>query len=384
MNRRFSIYLDLMRFLAAFVVVLSHFAYPRFSDGTWLYIRELNLGSDAVVIFFVLSGFVIAYVAGEKEEQASTFFFNRATRIYSVAIPAVVLTLLLDTLGSSANPAAYDGWWYHQAPISDTIWNALTFTNEWGFSSFRIGTNGPYWSVGYEVWYYVIFGLAFYYKSPLKYPVLIALALLIGPKILLLMPAWLFGVGVYRLVKSGLQLSHPASLALAILPVVLYILAQSNDLQTQMLSVTKLLLGSEFIIQGLKFSDEFVWNAFVGILASLHFTGIALLTNPANMMINSPVAKSTNKPWHESAIRWLAGGTFSLYLVHYPLLQFVDAMLPDKSSFVRDIVLLLVVLLGCYLFAALFERTLRSQRKFLAGFAMTMAEKYRNLQRTPI
>ena len=57
---RLSVYLDLMRAIAAFVVLLSHFAYPRFTDGAFLVIRDLNLGSDAVVVFFVLSGFVIA------------------------------------------------------------------------------------------------------------------------------------------------------------------------------------------------------------------------------------------------------------------------------------------------------------------------------------
>ena len=68
MTQRFSLYLDFLRFSAAMIVFLSHFAYPRFTDGTYSFIRDLNLGSDAVVFFFVLSGLVIAYTADTKDK----------------------------------------------------------------------------------------------------------------------------------------------------------------------------------------------------------------------------------------------------------------------------------------------------------------------------
>ncbi len=67
MNRGFSTYLDLLRFGAAVVVLMSHYGYERMSGGRWLWIRDLNLGSDAVIVFFVLSGFVIAHVAARPE-----------------------------------------------------------------------------------------------------------------------------------------------------------------------------------------------------------------------------------------------------------------------------------------------------------------------------
>ena len=74
-TRGLSGYLDLLRFGAAFVVLLSHFAYTRFTDGQYSFIRELNLGSDAVVLFFVLSGFVITFAATQKTRQQDRLHF---------------------------------------------------------------------------------------------------------------------------------------------------------------------------------------------------------------------------------------------------------------------------------------------------------------------
>ncbi len=52
MNKGLSLWLDVLRVMATFVVVFSHFAYPRFSNGAFQWFRDLNLGSDAVVILF--------------------------------------------------------------------------------------------------------------------------------------------------------------------------------------------------------------------------------------------------------------------------------------------------------------------------------------------
>nr|WP_309503487.1 hypothetical protein [uncultured Roseovarius sp.] len=73
MTAGFSTYLNLLRFGAAFIVLMSHFSYARYSGGRWLWIREFNFGSDAVVVFFVLSGLVIALVADRKRTGMGGF-----------------------------------------------------------------------------------------------------------------------------------------------------------------------------------------------------------------------------------------------------------------------------------------------------------------------
>jgi len=42
--------------------------------------------NDAVIVFLVLSGFVISYTVQTKERTAQTYFVNRLARLWSVAI----------------------------------------------------------------------------------------------------------------------------------------------------------------------------------------------------------------------------------------------------------------------------------------------------------
>ncbi|WP_407244035.1 acyltransferase family protein [Klebsiella michiganensis] len=76
------------------VVVLSHAA-----GFTSLKIPIISgLGTEAVVVFFVLSGYVIAYVSNNKENNYAAFFKARAIRIYSVLVPAILITFFLTIL----------------------------------------------------------------------------------------------------------------------------------------------------------------------------------------------------------------------------------------------------------------------------------------------
>lgn len=107
MNRGFSLYLDTLRFLAALAVFVSHLAYARFTNGNLQWIRDINLGSDAVVVFFVLSGYVIAYTTFARDRGRAAYAEARIARLYSVVIPALLLTFALDTFGSSLQPQIY-------------------------------------------------------------------------------------------------------------------------------------------------------------------------------------------------------------------------------------------------------------------------------------
>jgi peptidoglycan/LPS O-acetylase OafA/YrhL len=75
-----SLYLDLVRLLAALTVLLSHFAYTRISGGDYLIFRRF--GADVVIVFFVLSGYVIAYVTEEGERSAMDYAVNRFAFVF--------------------------------------------------------------------------------------------------------------------------------------------------------------------------------------------------------------------------------------------------------------------------------------------------------------
>ena len=78
MNRCLSLYLDLIRPLAALCVLLSHISLPQIS-GT---LKSFSLaGAQAVNVFFVLSGFVIAHVWATRESNVRDYAIARAARI---------------------------------------------------------------------------------------------------------------------------------------------------------------------------------------------------------------------------------------------------------------------------------------------------------------
>ncbi len=353
MNRNFSLYLDVMRLAAAILVLLSHFAYPRFSDGDWMIIRKLNLGSDAVVLFFVLSGFVIAFAAERRDRDASTFAFNRATRLYSVVIPAMILTLLCDSIARTAVPGAYDDvFWYGTESIPKQILSVLTFSHEgWG-NGVRFGTNGPLWSLGYEAWYYAFFGALFFMKGRSRIAIAAMIAVLAGPRVMLLLPAWWAGVVLWNSLKANKGIPPSIATFMTIVPLVLYLTCLVLSVPQFLKILTIMAIGSDAIVW-LRFSDEFVWNALVGLLVAVHFRGVWHLCEQASRDVSKKA---------ERAIRWLAGATFSIYVVHYPVMQMLDVILPE-TLMMRQAVLLGLVLLACFAFAEFFERRLDLVRR---------------------
>ncbi len=198
MNRATSAYLDAIRLLAAFVVVIVHASYDRLAGKLPVVWRIADLGNDAVMVFFVLSGFVIAFVADTKEKTLDSYAVSRAARLYSVALPALALTVVCDAIGNSLSPALYQGWWFEaDHPIWRILANLL-FINELWLSSVRPFSNGPFWSLGYEVWYYTIFASFHYTSGRTRYFWTVIASLVAGPKILLLLPVWLYGAMAYR------------------------------------------------------------------------------------------------------------------------------------------------------------------------------------------
>ena len=57
--------------------------------------------------------------------------------------------------------------------------------------------NRPFWSLGFEVWYYVAFGTFLFTPRPWRWVATFAVLAFIGPKVMMF-PAWLMGVLVYR------------------------------------------------------------------------------------------------------------------------------------------------------------------------------------------
>lgn len=197
MNSLVSVRLDAMRAIAALCVFCSHFAQLGVagtnSETLW------TLGRLGVVAFFVMSGYVIAYVAECKHAFLRDYMEARFARLYSVFIPAIALTVMLDGLGRVLDPTVYQSYpQINSFKVLAYLPFFLSFMFENSWFSLRWLSNGPFWSIAYEFWYYVIFGVLIYLPKKRVVIPLFGALLLAGWKILLLAPIWVLGVLLYR------------------------------------------------------------------------------------------------------------------------------------------------------------------------------------------
>lgn len=366
MDRTTSIYLDLIRFIAAATVFVVHANYDRFTGGIPFFWRFQNLGNDAVMVFFVLSGFVIAYVSEKKERTAKEYMLSRFARLYSVVVPALLLTVICDYIGTRLDPKIYDGWWFQaDSPIWRFLAN-LFFVNELWFSSIRPFSNGPFWSLGYEFWYYVLFAAATYVRPPHRYYLMLVLGLVIGPKILILFPIWLLGVWVYRKTSKS-PVSEKTGWACFVSSIAAYILFRQADVPQVLESITQALFGEEFFNERLGWSRHFLSSYFIGALVALHFIGVSAIS-----VRLEKIFRSLSRP-----INIMAGYTFALYLFHYPLLQLFGAVAHNVG--VAE--LRLPIVLGGSLFVILVLGSVTERRKpyvkdYLAGLYSMITRKF--------
>ena len=114
-------------------------------------------------------------------------------RLWSVALPALCLGAILDHFGRSIHPQTYS------SIISTNHLNlkyliSSLFLHESWFFSIRPGSNGPFWSLCYEFFYYLIFGaIALLPSMRSKLLVGLVFCLVAGPKVLILFPCWMVG-----------------------------------------------------------------------------------------------------------------------------------------------------------------------------------------------
>ena len=350
MNRGLSLWLDVLRAGATLLVVFSHFAYPRFSHGTFQWMRDYNFGSDAVVVFFVVSGFVIAFAAG-RDQDANTYAFNRLTRLWSVLLPALALTIIFDRIGIAIDPTAYPRGFYEAHSVTDMFLRGASFSNEFGgLGRMRLGSNGPLWSLSYEAAYYALFGIAVFLTGARRAILLAVVEYGVGVPILMLMPAWLMGVYLFHLVKTDqiASVSARKAVVFAIGGPLAYAVMQIIGLPDRLLAVSTALFGVNMNI-AFAFSDEFVWNGIIGVLTVIHIIGMARLMQDGA---------------HDSvAVRWIAGASFSLYVTHYPALHLLNATLPDVAG--REVIMLFGSLAVGFVFAEVFERRIKGLRQIL-------------------
>jgi peptidoglycan/LPS O-acetylase OafA/YrhL len=276
------VHLDMLRGLAALAVVAGHARGFVFVDydaaGTSNALMKAfyfltGLGHQAVIAFFALSGFLVGGKAFEAISAGVWSFPNyliaRLSRLWTVALPALALTLCLDSLGVSlTNGVGYDGTLY--GPLASGPPSGagidLSLTTLAGNVAFlqtiavpTYGSNGPLWSLANEFWYYVIFPLfAVAVAAPftgttraISAAAAVAIALALPRDLVALGAIWVAGALAYvAWQRTGLarRAAHPVTCLLAAAAAaVLIVLSRSDALALPPL-VQDLMLGLAFAV----------------------------------------------------------------------------------------------------------------------------------------
>ena len=168
-------------------------------------------GHNAVVVFFVISGFWIVRSVMRAGDAFSfrDYMIARGTRLWIVLLPALVIGAFLDSVGSTFfDSPLYDGT---QGAVSITrdvttrlspqifIGNALFLQD---IAVPALGSNGALWSIACEFWYYIYFPFLYCALRSRSWPrIVVAAALLPVLPSPLLFGCWLMGGAVYVLAE---------------------------------------------------------------------------------------------------------------------------------------------------------------------------------------
>jgi lipopolysaccharide/colanic/teichoic acid biosynthesis glycosyltransferase/peptidoglycan/LPS O-acetylase OafA/YrhL len=295
--------ISLLRGLAALQVAAAHLraqVFPGLStlEHPSLWYLGLSFGTgfahQAVIVFFVLSGWLVGGSLLDRTGQPRAlrdYAIDRATRLWIVLLPAFVLMLALG-LGIGELDAA-------RPRLADASpWSLATLLgNLAGLQTMAVpifGGNFPLWSLAYETWYYALFPLLVLALRPgdarrrlAAALAAVALASCLSPAITLYFVVWLMGAAGSRLrFDVGRVQRYAGWLLFGAVAVAMRLKGQDGDIDARTLPGDVL------------YSALFLW-CLCG----------AGRRDPAAM--RPLVALGT----------FLAGFSFTLYVVHVPLLR---------------------------------------------------------------
>jgi peptidoglycan/LPS O-acetylase OafA/YrhL len=217
-DTRTSAVLDLMRWVAALVVVLTHV-----NDQVFLSMAETPAesrtlafmawklisasGNEAVIVFFVISGYLVGGAAlaeflRDGDIKLSNYLLRRCARLYTVLVPALVIGAVLDIAGSQLSGGGHVyAERLHHLTLAGFLGNLVYLQN---IIVETFGTNDALWSLTNEFFYYLMCGVFLYALSKNRRPLqrlgllalLGAISWLVFPKILLFGTLWLLGMAL--------------------------------------------------------------------------------------------------------------------------------------------------------------------------------------------
>jgi peptidoglycan/LPS O-acetylase OafA/YrhL len=325
---------DLIRGCAAWAVMCSHLRAMFFVDlqnveRSSALVKAIyffsGFGHQAVVVFFVLSGFLVSSSIIARHIRGTwswrNYTIDRFSRLYVVLIPGLLFGLLWDKIGGSV--FARTGVYLHPlAGFGDIIVNERL-----GFKTFlanafflqtivapTFGSNTPLWSLANEFWYYVLF-----------------------PIILCALLAWVNGLLRRALLFTILAVVVVAFVKLAILEGFLIWLAGV----ALVIAYSRCNLSKKWWLALYVLSSSLLLAACL-LFARAHRTGVVVsdfaLGITFSLFLFGILAIPAGVPYklYSSTAHFVAGFSYSLYVLHFPLLLLFRAWIVPPQKWQPD------------------------------------------------
>jgi len=317
--------LDLIRGVSAMIVMSGHLRSALFKDFTELdsgYSASLiekgfyfitSLGHQAVMVFFVLSGY---FVGGSVLKAKNNFSFKnyliaRLSRLWTPLFPILLLTIIIDYFTGIVSNEILVGNHFStlmSGPNGDYSSSPITFISNMLFLQTVYtpvyGSNGPLWSLANEFWYYILFPLlmglmGFTSQNRNKRVVYGVITLLIivfvSSNMMLGFMIWVMGALVYLITKKKVIIFNIWFFAFSL---VLFIFS---------------LVGSKVNILGnfyTTYSDVFIGFTFSIFLLSV---------------INSRIPNFSFINLRKISF-WISEISYTLYIVHFPIVLLIYSL----------------------------------------------------------
>ena len=387
-----SVHLDALRGLAAFSVFLGHWRdaffvnYPelgRHSLLTTVAYLVSGLGYQWVIVFFVMSGYLVGgsvlRLVGDGRWSWRTYLLSRLTRLYIVLIPALLLGGVIDWVGmhipgTDAVYSGRSGMYSLRIDVHQTLTPEVLAANTLFLQTIVLpgtegrrpqtfGSNGPLWSLANEFWYYMAFpllvlllvghrsrneaageqrrGVRGWGSRAVCGVSLVAWGWFVGPGIALLWVPWLMGVTIPYWPRFPQLGSWMRGLAII---------------------VALALLGGALLLGKLE-----------------HNPGSSLLLGGAVTVLIWVTVHCATAPvpaMYARVAQRAARSSYTLYLVHMPLLIFLKALLamprvqPGWYVCLKGLVVIAVVLVYAQLVYEVFEKHTDRLRRWLRPYVM--------------
>ncbi|MFT3997295.1 MAG: acyltransferase [Asticcacaulis sp.] len=305
--------LDSLRGLAALAVVFHHIALNWPAGSNTVLPRPVayalqGVGHPSVVLFFVLSGFVLFLGYGARRDlNWKAFFVSRLFRLYPAYLFAVLISFLCIVFQGDFTKFTFDF-----ASLSRVV--TLLFVNK-----SDVSWNPVIWSLVYEARFSLIFPLICYWIARSRSPIL--------PTLLILLCSALcdFALKAFGLVPDYLLTDN---ILYNFLITVLYMGVFAPGMYSAGL-ITK---NSSNFTMNVYWQVAIFAFALALLIARPFFKSDIVMAVPLALILLIIVKNSyfSNILEHAS-FRWLGKISYSLYLIHFPVIICVPVVL--KSLF---------------------------------------------------